>query len=54
MAVKFDYDYFSMLRAKNPAWRLLCAESAPLMLSFFNRVFIEADARVIPEPDGKT
>ena len=51
MAVKFDYDYFSMLRAKNPAWRLLCAESAPLMLSFFNRVFIEADARVIPEPE---
>lgn len=51
MAAKLDYDYFAQLRSQNPAWRLLCAESAPLMLSFFNRVFIEANARVISEAE---
>lgn len=51
MAFSIDYDYLSSLRLKNPAWCLLRADSAPLILSFLNRVFIEANERVISEPD---
>lgn len=51
MVLKIDYEYLLSLRQKNPAWRLLRADSAPLILSFLNRVFIEANERVISEPD---
>ncbi|MDO5116820.1 MAG: DUF3375 domain-containing protein [Synergistaceae bacterium] len=51
MAFNVDYEYLLSLRRNNPAWRLLCADSAPLILSFLNRVFIEANEREISEPD---
>lgn len=51
MALSIDYEYLFSLRHQNPAWRLLRADSAPLILSFLNRVFIEANERVIAEPD---
>lgn len=47
--MKIDYDYLSALRSQSPAWKLLCADNAPLLISFLNRVFIETNARVISE-----
>ena len=37
----------SWLRRNSPAWRLLCADNAPLALSFLNRVFVEDNIRSI-------
>lgn len=53
MAEKIDYDYLISLRRNNPAWRLLCADSAPLIISFLNSVFIEPNVREISEADLK-
>jgi len=39
------------MRRDHPAWRLLCAEHAPLIASFLYRVFVEPNVRVIPEAD---
>ncbi len=35
----------------NPAWRLLRAENAPLVLSFLNRVFVQGNARAVSAAD---
>ena len=51
MPATIDYDYLCRLREANPAWRLLCAESAPLALSFFNSAFIEPNVREMAESD---
>lgn len=40
-----DYDDLEALRRGEPAWRLLCAEHAPLLLSFLGRVFIDENVR---------
>ena len=49
--MKIDYEYLCVLRQNNPAWKLLRADMAPLVIDFLNRVFIEANRRVITEPD---
>ena len=36
-----DYDDIDALRRTDPAWRLLRAEHAPLLVSFLGRVFVE-------------
>lgn len=36
-----DYDEISTLRERHPAWRLLRADSAPLVLAFLGRYFVE-------------
>src|ERR1700739_2114527 len=36
------------LRDDSPAWRLLRAENAPLVLSFLHRVFVADNVRSIP------
>jgi len=41
-----EYEYLLSLR-KHPAWRLLTADSAPLIISFFHSVFIQANRRAI-------
>ncbi len=46
-----DYDEISSLRKHSPAWRLLRADNAPLMLSFFEKVFVEENIRSISGPD---
>jgi flagellar motility protein MotE (MotC chaperone) len=46
-----DFDEISSLRKHSPAWRLLRADNAPLMLSFFEKVFVEENVRSIPGPD---
>ncbi len=42
-----SFDEIAWLRANNPAWRLLRADSAPLVLSFLHRVFVEDNIRSI-------
>ncbi len=42
-----DYDDLETLRRSEPAWRLLCAEHAPLLLTFLGRVFIDDNVREI-------
>jgi flagellar motility protein MotE (MotC chaperone) len=42
-----SFDEIAWLRANSPAWRLLRADSAPLVLSFLHRVFVEDNVRSI-------
>ncbi|MGQ0824681.1 MAG: DUF3375 domain-containing protein [Actinomycetota bacterium] len=42
------HDEIAFLQTKHPAWMLLRADHAPLVLSFLGRVFIEANAGGIP------
>jgi hypothetical protein len=46
-----DFDKISWLRKHSPAWRLLCADNAPLILSFFEKVFVEENIRSISAAD---
>jgi hypothetical protein len=41
------YEEIAALRAGSPAWRLLRADNAPLILSFLGRVFVEENVRDI-------
>lgn len=41
------FDEIGWLRTNSPAWRLLRADSAPLVLSFLHRVFVEENVRSI-------
>lgn len=44
-------NYFTLeqLRKSHPAWRLLCAQHAPLVASFLQRVFITPNVRNLPQ-----
>ncbi|HEX6453335.1 MAG TPA: DUF3375 domain-containing protein [Trebonia sp.] len=42
------FDEIAWLRANSPAWRLLRADNAPLVLSFLYRVFVAGNIRVVP------
>src|SRR6202167_2488759 len=42
------FDEIAWLRANSPAWRLLRAENAPLVLSFLHRVFVADNVRAVP------
>lgn len=46
-----DFDEIGSLRKHSPAWRLLRADNAPLMLSFFGKVFVDGNVRSISGPD---
>ena len=48
MAAGMEFDEIAWLRANSPAWRLLRADNAPLVLSFLHRVFVEENVRSIP------
>jgi hypothetical protein len=45
------YDDIAWLRANSPAWRLLRADSAPLVLSFLHQVFVAENIRAISAAD---
>jgi hypothetical protein len=45
------YDDVAWLRANSPAWRLLRADSAPLVLSFLHQVFVADNVRSISAAD---
>lgn len=42
-----EYEYLVGLK-KHSSWRLLGADSAPLIISFFHRVFVKGNRRTIP------
>jgi hypothetical protein len=44
-----DYDDLEALRRGAPAWRLLCAEHAPLLLTFLGSVFVDENAKRLEE-----
>jgi hypothetical protein len=46
-----DYDEAETLRRTSPAWRLLRATNAPLILSFLGQVFVEGNVRGIAAPE---
>jgi hypothetical protein len=43
-----SFDEVAWLKANSPAWRLLSADNAPLVLSFLHKVFVEDNVRSIP------
>lgn len=47
-------DEITWLRANSPAWRLLRAENAPLVLVFLHRVFVHGNARAVSATDLET
>jgi len=46
-----DYERLVYLRQHHPAWLLLAADSAPLVVGFLHRCFIEPNVRTIREHD---
>ncbi|HXL89807.1 MAG TPA: DUF3375 domain-containing protein [Streptosporangiaceae bacterium] len=42
-----SFDEIAWLKGNSPAWRLLSADSAPLVLSFLHRVFVQDNVRAI-------
>ncbi len=46
-----DYATLDTLRRHHPAWRLLLADSAPLVASFLARVFVQPNMRVMAQAD---
>jgi Protein of unknown function (DUF3375) len=46
-----DYYTLEQLRKHHPAWRLLNADHAPLIVSFLHSVFIEPNIRSYPQPE---
>jgi flagellar motility protein MotE (MotC chaperone) len=47
--VTFDVATLETLRRQHPAWRLLAADSAPLVASFLNDVFVQPNVRAMPQ-----
>ncbi len=45
------FDEVAWLRDNSPAWRLLRADHAPLILSFLHLVFVAENVRSIPAAD---
>ena len=46
-----EYTSLDLLRRNHPAWRLLCAQHAPLVAAFLHRVFIVPNVRNLPQAD---
>ncbi len=49
--MELDYDRLVSMRRQSAAWRLLAATNAPLLLSLFNKVFVEHGIRSIASSD---
>lgn len=45
------HDELTAARHAHPAWRLLAADNAPLVLGFCSQVFLEPNVRALPNPD---
>ncbi len=48
-AMPLDYQTLDALRQNHPAWRLLNSPHAPLIASFFHKVFVDKNARILPQ-----
>lgn len=46
-----DHETLDRLRQTHPAWRILLADHAPLVLSFLNLAFIQPNRRAILAPE---
>ncbi len=46
-----DYATLEAMKRRHPAWRLLLADSAPLIASFLHRVFVAPNVRLISQAD---
>lgn len=46
-----DYDHVRYLRRNHPAWRLLTADSAPLIVGFLHHAFIRPNVRALGEQE---
>ena len=46
-----DYRFFVTQRAQNPAWKLLCATHAPVILTFVHEAFIRQSRTAAPESE---
>jgi hypothetical protein len=49
--MSLDYATLDILRRQHPAWRLLLADSAPLIASFLHKVFVAPNVRVMAQAD---
>ncbi|MDA8172032.1 MAG: DUF3375 family protein [Nitrospiraceae bacterium] len=49
--MSMDYATLDMLRQRHPAWRMLRSDHAPLIASFFHRVFIAPNVRIMAQAD---
>jgi len=49
ITIQLDYATLEMQRRQHPAWRLLAADSAPLVASFLHRVFVVPNVRVMAQ-----
>ena len=47
--MNLDYATLEAQRRQHPAWRLLAADSAPLVASFLHRVFVLPNVRVMAQ-----
>ena len=47
--MKLDFDTVQFFQREHPSWRLLRSGLAPLVVSFFDRVFIQPTVRSITE-----
>ncbi len=47
--MNLDYTTLELQRRQHPAWRLLAADSAPLVASFLHRVFVLPNVRVMAQ-----
>jgi len=48
---EMTFESLDFLRRTHPAWRLLRSDHAPLIISFFQKVFVAPNVRVIAEAD---
>ena len=48
-SMNLEYGTLDMQRRQHPAWRLLAADSAPLVASFLHRVFVVPNVRVMAQ-----
>ena len=46
-----DYRSLEHLKKTNPAWRLLVADNAPMIVSFLYKTFIHPNVRTMPQPE---
>ena len=49
-----DYHTLEALRRNHPAWRLLAADHAPLILSFLHKTYLEPNIRVLAQSELST
>ena len=48
---RVEFEALAELQRRHPAWRLLCADNAPLVLSFLGAVFVDENARSVSASD---